>query len=228
MFSVFALANASNLNGGAWPRGCQEFHTCALAQTLHCLEMLLACLAPQGLSSHVGTIHYSYSSPLLLLQSFILYCLLWKQTPKQSCLSKTQPGNSPTFSPFSKYTVVARHYLCIVSLKPSKPKLWFSCWKSSVPWLRDNYGHSSTRGKKKKAVPQYTGLREHTGGQREQSEIHKTWFRAGGSEWEEGKALKTWNAQSTGNHGERQWPPWNMPKRAAKKKNSFLSPQRIK
>lgn len=127
MFLVFAPANASDLNGGAWPPGCQEFYTCTLAQTLHCLEMPLACLAPEGLSSHVGTIHYSYSSPLLLLQSFILYCLPGKQTPKQSCLSKTQPGSSPTFSPFSEYTVVARRYLCIVSLKPSKPKLWFSC-----------------------------------------------------------------------------------------------------
>jgi len=35
-----------------------------------------------------------------------------------------------------------------------------------VPWLRDNYGHSSTKVKKKKAVPQYTGLREPTGAAR--------------------------------------------------------------
>lgn len=92
--------------------------------------------------------------------------------------SKTQPGNSPRFSPFSEYTVVARHYLCIVSLKPSKPKLWFSCWKSSVPWLRYNSGHSS---KGKKAAPQCAGLREPTGEQREPSGIQKTWSWAGGT-----------------------------------------------
>lgn len=124
----------------------------------------------------------AHMAPLiLLLQSFILYCLPWKQTPQQSCLSKTQPGNSPTFSPFSEYTVVARCYLCIVSLKPSKPKWWLSCWKSSVPWLRDNCRHSSTRGKKKKSVPQYTNLWDPTGGQREQSEIQITWFWDGGT-----------------------------------------------
>lgn len=158
---MFALANAIDLNGGAWQPGRQEFYPCALAQALHCLEMPLACLAPEGLSSHVGTIHCSYGSPLLLLQSFILYCLPWKQTSQRYCLSKTQPGDSPTFSPFSEYPVVARSYLCIVSLKPSKPKLWLSCWKLSVPWLRDNCGHSSTRGKQKSCSTIYQPVRSH-------------------------------------------------------------------
>lgn len=170
--------------------------------------MPLACLAPEGLSSHVGTIRCSWSSPLLLLQSFILYCLPGKQTPKQSCLSKTQPGNSPTFSPFSEYTAVARHYLCIVSLQPSKPKLWFSCWKSSVPWPRDNYGHSSTRGVGE------------GGKQQSCSTIYQpasTHRRAASTTRDRENVILGW-----------QQLPWNMPKPAAKKKINSLSLLRIR
>lgn len=66
---MFALANASNLNEEL---SCQDARNFILALWLkHCtaLEIPLACLAPEGLSSHVGTIHYSYSSPLLLLST---------------------------------------------------------------------------------------------------------------------------------------------------------------
>lgn len=90
------------------------------------------------LSSHVGTMHYSHSSSLLLLSTL-------EANTQAILFVQNQPGNPPTFPSFSEPTVAARYYLCIVSLKPSKPKLWFSCSKSNVPWLRHNCGHSSTK-----------------------------------------------------------------------------------
>lgn len=98
------------------------FYLCSGSNTAHCLEIPLAWQEafPWHLNLYVGTIHCSYSSPLLLLSTL-------EANTQAILFVQNQPGNSPTFSSFSEYTVVARYYLCIVSLKPSKPKLWFSC-----------------------------------------------------------------------------------------------------
>lgn len=127
-------------------------------------------------------------------------------------LSTTQPGSSPRSSPFSEYTGVARHYLCTVSLKPSKPKLQFSCWKSSVPWQRCNSECSSKRKK----------------------QIHSTL--AWESPREDCESLQRARKQGLGqwwgdvNCRSRQWLPWDKSKSAADKKTikSFVCPLRIR